>query len=288
MRELLLKEDIDIIVCNPNQQRYVIGEEMLKYTSVRAINTCSTGLNHIDLDYCKSNNITIQSHKNDYKLINDLPSTAELAFALMMNLLRKVTDANKHVRGYGWNYTKFIGHQLKGLNVGLVGYGRLGKMMYKYCEAFGANVTIYDPYVKDTLSDAFLLNHWCSSLTKLFSRNKVISLHVHVTDETKHMINKKVLQSANKSYLINTSRGDIVDEKAVVEALKKKQLLGYGTDVVEAEFNEGPLTDTWDSPIINAMHTPLNIITTPHVGGMTWEGQEKAYLWSINKIKELL
>ncbi len=261
---------------------------MLKYTGVRVINTCSTGLNHIDLDYCKSNNITIQSHKNDYKLINNLPSTAELAFTLMMNLLRKITNANDHVRGYGWNYTNYMGHQLEGLNVGIVGYGRLGKMMYKYCEAFGANVKIYDPYVRDKLDDAFLLNNWSSSLKNLFKWSKVISLHVHVTDETKHMINSNVLNQANKSYLVNTSRGDIVDEKAVVKALKDKKLSGYATDVVEAEFNEGPLTDTWDSPIIKAMHTPLNIIATPHVGGMTWEGQEKAYLWSIEKIRTVL
>ena len=73
-----------------------------------------------------------------------------------------------------------------------------------------------------------------------------------------------------------------------MQALKDKKLLGYATDVVESEFNEGPLTDTWDSPIINAMHTPLNIITTPHVGGMTLEGQEKAYLWSIEKIRKVL
>ena len=285
---MLIEQDIEIIVCNPNQQRYIIGEEMLKYTGVRAINTCSTGLNHIDLEYCKRNNIVIQCHKNDYELINDLPSTAELAFTLMMNLLRKIDKANDHVRSYGWNYTRFIGHQLKDLKVGIVGYGRLGKMMYKYCEAFGADVKIYDPYVKDTLSDAFLLNHWCDSLEKLFRWSKVISLHVHVTDETKHMINKKVLSNASKTYLINTSRGDVVNEKDVVKALKTNKLSGYGTDVVEAEFNEGPLTDTWNSPIIQAMHVPLNIVTTPHIGGMTWEGQEKAYLWSINKIKEVL
>ena len=285
---MLIEQDIEIIVCNPNQQRYIIGEEMLKYTGVRAINTCSTGLNHIDLEYCKRNNIVIQCHKNDYELINDLPSTAELAFTLMMNLLRKIDKANDHVRSYGWNYTRFIGHQLKDLKVGIVGYGRLGKMMYKYCEAFGADVKIYDPYVKDTLSDAFLLNHWCDSLEKLFRWSKVISLHVHVTDKTKHMINKKVLSNASKTYLINTSRGDVVNEKDVVKALKTNKLSGYGTDVVEAEFNEGPFTDTWNSPIIQAMHVPLNIVTTPHIGGMTWEGQEKAYLWSINKIKEVL
>lgn len=275
-------------MCNPNQQRYILNAEILKYTTVRAINTCSTGLNHIDMDYCKKNKITIQSHTKDYGLLNDLPSTAELAFTLMMNLLRKVTDANDHVRAYGWNYTNYIGHQLKGLNVGIVGYGRLGKMMYKYCEAFGANVKIYDPYVRDKLDDAFLLNHWSSSLKNLFKWSKVISLHVHVTDETKHMINSDLLNEVDKSYLVNTSRGDIVDENAVVEALRNKKLSGYATDVVEAEFNEGPLTDTWDSPIIKAMHMPLNIITTPHVGGMTWEGQEKAYLWSINKIKEVI
>ena len=114
----------------------------------------------------------------------------------------------------------------------------------------------------------------------MFVNCDVISLHVHVTNETKYMINKKLLGLSKKDlYIINTSRGEIVNENNIVEALKNKKLSGYGTDVVEHEFN-----DLKKSPIINAMNEGENIIVTPHIGGMTIEGQTKAYKWSISKL----
>lgn len=127
VRELLLDENIEVIVCNPNHQTYKIDKELLESTSVKIINSCSTGLNHIDLDYCKENNIEIQCHKNDYELINQLPSTSELAFGLMVSLLRNIPECNNHVSRYHWDYTQFMGRQIKDLKIGIIGYGRLGK-----------------------------------------------------------------------------------------------------------------------------------------------------------------
>ena len=280
VRDLVLTHNIDTLICNPNQQTYKIDKELLENTSIKTINSCSTGLNHIDLDYCKENNIEIQCHKNDYDLINELPSTSELAFSLMLSLLRQIPQGQKHVSEYSWDYTQFMGRQIKGLKVGIVGYGRLGKMMYDFCTAFGANVMVYDPYVKEQLSDSFLLNSWCTSLKKLFKFSDVVSLHVHVTDETKYMINKDLFGYIKKDcYIINTSRGEIVNENDIVEGLKSGIITGYGTDVIENEFD-----DLTKSPIINAMNSGENIIVTPHVGGMTIEGQTKAYKYSINKL----
>jgi D-3-phosphoglycerate dehydrogenase / 2-oxoglutarate reductase len=270
VRELLLSKNIDTILCNPNQQTYKIDKELLDDTQVSIINSCSTGLNHIDLDYCKKNNIEIQCHKNDYELINQLPSTSELAFGLMLSLLRNIPECNNHVSNYNWDYTQFMGRQIKDLKIGIIGYGRLGKMMKTYCDAFQAETFIYDPYVN--------INQ--ISLEDMFQICDVISLHVHVTPETKYMISKKLLGLSKKGlYLINTSRGEIVNEEDIVQSLNNKNLLGYGTDVIEDEFN-----DITNSPIIKAMNEGKNIIITPHVGGMTIEGQTKAYKWSINKL----
>ena len=274
VRKLLLTHDIDTIVCNPNQQTYKIDKDLLHGTQVTTINSCSTGLNHIDLDYCKDNNIEIQCHKNDHELIDNLPSTAELAFGLMMTLLRKIPKANTHVSEYNWDYTQFMGRQVKDLKIGIIGYGRLGKMMYNYCKAFGAEVSVYDPYVYSHQKDKEML------LQDMFTNCDVISLHVHVTDETKYMIDKNLLGFSNKNlYIINTSRGEIVKEQDIVSALKTKHLTGYGTDVIEDEFGLLML-----SPIIKAMNEGENIIITPHIGGMTIEGQTKAYKWSIDKL----
>tara|TARA_R110002167_G_scaffold234059_2_gene439251 strand:+ start:1562 stop:2485 length:924 start_codon:yes stop_codon:yes gene_type:complete len=270
VKELIKNKKIDTIICNPNQQSFKIDKHLLENTKIKTINSCSTGLNHIDLDYCQSQNIEIQCHKNDYELINQLPSTSELAFGLMLSLLRNIPNCINHVSKYGWDYTQFMGRQVKDLKVGIIGYGRLGKMMEGYCKAFNAETFIYDPYV-----DSHQI-----SLEQMFQICDVISLHVHVTDETKHMINKKLFGLVKKDlYLINTSRGEIVFEKDVVDALQENKLAGYGTDVVEDEFG-----DITTSPIIKAMNEGNNIIITPHIGGMTIEGQTKAYEWSIKKL----
>ena len=270
VRGLLLQTTIDTLVCNPNQQTYKIDKELLENTSIKIINSCSTGLNHIDLDYCKKNNIEIQCHKNDYELINQLPSTSELAFGLMLSLLRNIPECNNHVSRYNWDYTQFMGRQIKDLKIGIIGYGRLGKIMDKYCKAFGAQTFIYDPYV----------NAPQTPLGQMFQECDVISLHVHVTDETKYMINKDLFGFIKKDcYIINTSRGEIVNENDIVEGLKSGVITGYGTDVIENEFD-----DITKSPIIKAMNEGKNIIVTPHIGGMTIEGQTKAYKWSIDKL----
>ena len=280
VKSLLDIEKIDTIVCNPNQQSFKIDKHLLKNTKVSLINSCSTGLNHIDLEYCEKNNIEIQCHKNDYKLINQLPSTSELAFGLMVSLLRNIPKCNTHVSNYNWDYTQFMGRQIKDLKIGIVGYGRLGKMMFDYCKSFGADLKVYDPYKKDDMSDSFLLNHYSTSLEDLFQECDVISLHVHVTDETKYIINKDLLGLVQKGlYIINTSRGEIVNELDIVNALNTGKLTGYGTDVIENEFD-----DLTKSPIIKAMNSGENIIATPHIGGMTTEGQTKAYKWSIDKL----
>jgi D-3-phosphoglycerate dehydrogenase len=189
----------------------------------------------------------------------------------MLSLLRKIPDGKNHVSDYKWDYLNFVGRQIKDLNIGIIGYGRLGKLMDNYCKAFGAKTYIYDPK----------LDIEQTNLQDMFAECDVISLHVHVSNETRYMIDYELLKLSNKDlYLINTSRGEIVKEFDIVRALDENLLTGYGTDVLENEFD-----DIKNSPIIKAMNSGLNIIVTPHVGGMTIEGQTLAYKYAINKFK---
>ena len=270
VRELLLNKDIDTILCNPNQQTYKIDEELLSGTNVSLINTCSTGMNHIDVEYCKLVGIQIYSLTKDYELINNLPSTSELAFGLLLDLMRNITLSNNTTKqDKSWDYLPFVGQQMKDFKVGIIGYGRLGKMMAKYCKAFDAEVYIYDPYSDESN---------VKTLEDLFQICDAVSLHVHVSDETKYMIDYNLL-SRNVKFLVNTSRGEIVKESDVIRALKEGKLWGYGADVIEDEFG-----DISKSPFFNLENSKLNCIFTPHIGGMTIQGQEKAYKWAINKL----
>ena len=262
--------DYDVIFCNPNKQKYLLNEETLGEFN-GTILTASTGLNHIDIDYCKSKDIKVLSHKEDMSLLEHLPSTAELAFGLMSSILRNIPSSFEDVKVGGWDYDMFMGHQLKGKRIGVIGYGRLGKMMIRYCWGFGMYPAVYDPYKE------------YNNLDTVLESSDVISLHVHATDETRHMVDKKFLDSMKKdSYIINTSRGEIVNERDIIQSLRDGHLKGYATDVIEDEYG-----DRNNSPILNGVKEGLNIIVTPHVGGMTWEGQQKAYEWSIDKLKGL-
>jgi len=199
VRQFLLNKKIDTILCNPNQQTYKIDEELLNGTDVSLINTCSTGMNHIDIDYCESVGIKIYSLTKDYELINQLPSTSELAFGLLLDLMRNITISNNKTKEEkSWDYLPFVGQQMKDFKVGIVGYGRLGKMMAKYCRAFDAQVYIYDPYSNESN---------VKELEDLFQICDAVSLHVHVSDETKYMIDYDLL-SLNVKFLVNTSRAE--------------------------------------------------------------------------------
>ena len=262
-------DEYDVIFCNPNKQNYMLDKNTLGAFK-GTILTASTGLNHIDIKYCEEVGIKVLSHKDDMELLNQLPSTAELAFGLMLSIVRNIPSSFDDVKLGGWDYDMHMGNQLQGKTIGIIGYGRLGKMMETYCNAFGMNVKIHDPYKGfDNLDDVL--------------KSDIISLHVHVNDETRHMIDKKILTLIpKKSYIINTSRGEIVDEDDIIWSLRKGHLKGYATDVITDEYG-----DRHNSPILQGIKEGLNILVTPHVGGMTWEGQQKAYKWSIDKLGEL-
>jgi len=273
IRDLLISKTYDVIFTNPNKQNFMLDAELLKDTGITTICTASTGLNHIDLEYCRKNKIKALSITKDYAILNRVTSTAEHSFGLMMALVRNIPKSFDSVKSGAWDWEKYIGRQIDHLTIGIVGLGRLGKMMAKYCHAFGAKVLVYDPYVTESGYEHV------ASLGQLASSCDVISLHVHVTEETKHFINKSVLNKTNKSmYLINTSRGEVVNEADIITALEDGHLTGYATDVVEDEFG-----DLGSSEIIKRCND-LNIIVTPHIGGMCKEAREIAYNAVIDKL----
>ncbi len=272
LKDLLISTQVEYLFTNPNKQGFLLDKEVLNGSFIKVINTCSTGTNHIDIDFCASSGIKIWSLTNDMELINDLPSTSELAFGLMVSLFRKINSGFDSVKEGNWNYEPYIGKQIKNSSIGIIGYGRLGKIMSNFCSAFEMGVHIYDPYLG------------YDDLNGLLKNSDAISLHVHVTDETRDMINDDFLSKMKPgSYLINTSRGELVDEEAVIDAIETNHLAGYATDVIRDEFG-----DMRSSKLVKYARKNSRVIITPHVGGMTLEGQTKAYKWAINKFKDII
>ena len=264
---------------NPNKQNFMLDEEVLQFSFLEVINTVSTGLNHIDMDYCEQNDIDVWSLKEDYELINDLPSTSELAFGLMMSLLRNIPKSFHSVRDGNWDYEPYVGHQVKGKTVGVIGYGRLGKIMCRLFDGWGVDTFVYDPYTDVDVEKDFEVD-----LKTLLEYSDVVFLHVHVTDETRGMVDDEFLSEMKKgSYLVNTARGELVDEDAIIESIKVGHLKGYGTDVIKDEFG-----DIKNSKLVEfSMDPNNNVVITPHIGGMTIEGQTKAYTWAVRKFENI-
>jgi D-3-phosphoglycerate dehydrogenase len=267
-------EDIEYLFTNPNKQNFVLDEEVLGNSNIKVINTCSTGLNHIDMDYCERNNIEVLSLKEDFELINELPSTAELSFGLMMSLLRKIPEGFNSVKKGEWDYEPFIGRQVKGLTIGIIGYGRLGKILVKLLSGWGVKILVNDPYVE--VDDENCIR---TTMNELWKQSDVVFLHLHVTDITRTMVGDYFLSNMKRgSVLINTSRGELVDEGDIIKSITDGHLGGYGTDVISDEFG-----NVSDSKLVKFSKENDNVIITPHVGGMTWEGQTKAYKWAMDK-----
>ena len=262
--------DYDAIFTNPNKSRVFIGKEVLDAAkNLRVICTASTGTNHIDKPYVAKLGLTILSLTEERDVINRISSTAELAFSLTLASLRHVVKSHKAVLEGEWNYEKYIGRQMNCLTIGSIGYGRLGSMYSKYCKAFDSRVLVYDPYKK--VDDQGI--EQVDNLEYLLQESDVIAIHVHVTEETIGMINRACFDIMKKDVvLVNTARGDMVNEVDLVSFLKSNPGARVATDVLANEIK-----NRLGSPLLKYAMVSDQVIITPHIGGMCREAQEIAY-----------
>ena len=269
-------EKCDLIFTNPNKSKLRFDAEFFnKATLLKAIYTASTGVDHIDLEVAQNRNVSVFSLAKEKTVIDELTSTAELAFTFALMATRNVLSAIEHVREGGWDYEEFIGRQFSRLTVGVIGFGRLGKMFAHYCKSFGATVIIYDPFIVNSSDYIFVKN-----VFELAKAADVVSLHVHHTKETQGLIGSIFFDNCKSSLnLINTSRGEIVEEQALIDFLTKNSKATYYTDVLSDEIF-GRSTNM----VLNNSLIHNQVVITPHIGGMTQEGQKKAFYHTANKM----
>ena len=261
------------VFTNPNKSNVFIGPDIMdKGPDLKAICTASTGLNHIDISYADKRGISVLSLKNERDVINKISSTAEHAFSLMLAAVRHIPQAFDSVKRGEWDYTKFIGRQLDYLTIGVVGYGRLGTYFARYARAFGSRVLVYDPHA--TIEDESIIH---ADLDQLLKESDVISLHVHATPETTGMVDQMWFSKMKRSVvLVNTARGEIINETDLIAFLKENPEARLSADVISTE-----ISTKQSSPLIEYAKTASNIIVTPHIGGMTVEGQQIAYTHAV-------
>ena len=251
--------DVNILITRLAKK--IDGSVIKKFPSLTHLVTATTGSDHVDLDILQEKNIKLVSLRGHDDFLKTISSTAEHTWALLLALIRNITIANEDVRLGNWERDKFRGYQLKEKKIGIIGFGRTGKKIASYAQAFDMQVQYFDPYVNE---NSF---HKTSSLEKLLNSSDIISIHVHLNEETKHLIGKhNVSALKNDCLLINTSRGNVIDEVAVAHALQSKKIKGIATDVLSTE-----LTDIRLSPLWQAQQKNENIIISPHIGGATYD-----------------
>lgn len=198
----------------------------------------------------------------------------------MIDLMRQISVSFDDVKNYHWDREKFRGRVLANKTFGVVGVGRLGRMMVRYGKAFGMKVIACDPYVKEFGCEKV-------DFDELVSKSDIVSIHVHLNKETENMFNKDVFEKMKDSaYLINTSRGKIVNEDDVLGALENKKIAGYSTDVLsdELNFNNG----FSNHPLVEYAKNNSNLIIAPHIGGMAYEAREATDIFIAEKIQRHL
>jgi D-3-phosphoglycerate dehydrogenase len=185
-------------------------------------------------------------------------SVAEHAIALLFGVRRNLHSADRHVRSGDWERDAFRGHELAGDTLGIAGFGSIGRRTTSLAQGLGMTVLGFDPNKPD---DAFPADvERVETVTKLFERSDAVSLHVPLTDRTRHMVSTDELAAlGERGVLVNTARGAVVDERALVEALEAGVLAGAGLDTFEGE----PPGD--DHPL----YARDDVLLTPHVGGVT-------------------
>lgn len=247
---------------------------------LKILATATTGLDHIDVGYAQKMGIEVLCLKGETKFLNTITGTAELAFGLLLDLVRYISRSFELVKNYQWDREKFRGHNLSGKILGVVGYGRLGRMMAKYGQAFGMEVLVFDPYISKLGSKVRKVG-----FDVLLERSDVVSIHVPLNKETENMFNKVVFKKMKTSaYLINTSRGKIVNESDLLEVLKNKQIAGYATDVLADELSFGKTFSR--HPLVEYAKRHKNCVIVPHLGGMTYESREATDIFIAEKMVE--
>jgi len=241
------------------------------FPNLKFIASCTTGLDHIGVDYCKEKGIKIISLQGERDFLQDVYATAEHTWALILSLIRKVPFAFDDVKQGNWNREAWQGTELHGKTLGIVGYGRVGQQVAKIAEAFGMNIIRYD---KQKPGYNFY------SINTVLQNSDIITVHVPLNEETQHMFGRHEFEMMKPTaYFINTSRGMVVDTKALVDALRLREIAGAAIDVVEGEPQIPKSIDSYRDD---------NFIITPHIAGNTAESREKTQVFIANKIKEFI
>ncbi len=260
--------------------RHRLDREAMDHApNLRAIVTPTTGLNHLDLDEANRRGILVLSLRGETDFLRTIPATAELTWGLILALIRRIPQAAASVREGCWDRDAFRGRDMDGRVLGIVGMGRIGFKVAGYGLAFGMKVQATDPAPLSLLPGVTMC-----SLAELLREADIVSLHVPLMPSTTGMIGPaEFAQMKRGACLVNTSRGEVIDETAFARALEDGVLAGAAVDVLGGERGDDP---SWlqRHPLAIYARTHDNLIITPHIGGATSESMAATEVYMARQL----
>jgi D-3-phosphoglycerate dehydrogenase len=262
--------------------RHAIDAEVIERSPrLRYIVSPTTGLNHIDLVAAERRGIQILSLRGEQEFLRNVRATAEHTLALILALLRHIPAATRHVAGGGWDRDAFRGRELFGKTAGLVGFGRLGRMVGRYLTAFEMHLLATDP---STEGAPILPAVRFVPLMALLREADVVTLHASYSEENRRFFGAEEFATMKPgAVFVNTARGELVDETALLESLKSGRLAGAALDVLSDEWSGRPA----DHPLAHHARAHDNLIITPHIGGCTTESMHKTEAFLATRLSDL-
>ena len=240
-------------------------------SNLKVIGRAGVGVDNVDLDIATKNKILVMNTP-----LGNLEATAELTVGLMFSLYRHIHNANSSTHEGKWEKAKFMGTELKGKTLGIVGFGNIGQRVAEICKVIGMQILTNSNSASDEVLNRFGAKK--VSIEELLSSSDVLSLHTKLNDQTKNMLNKESIATMkNSSVIINCARGGLINESDLKDALNNDVIAGAAIDVYETE----PATE-------NVMFGAKNLLLTPHLGASSKEAQSNVAIDVANQVADFL
>ncbi len=267
----------------------ITAEVLKKFPKLKLIALRCVGFNHIDIDYCKENGIAVVNSLGYGNI-----TVAEFAFALIFDVMRKTARAYMDLKNEHLGREVYTGYEMFKATIGIIGTGAIGSEAVRIAHGLGMNILAYDIYPKKELEEKY--NTKYVELDELLKNSDIISLHAPLTDDNFHLINtEKIKLMKPRAVLVNTARGELIDTKALYEALVENRIFGAGLDVLESENLLTQPDKKWDfdylsddvvkQTMINERLLKLhNVVVTPHIAYNTQEAQNRILKITVDNI----
>jgi len=284
--DLSEKNNVVAWLVNPCPEFFIDESVLKKLPNIKLIVTPSTGKSHLDQDYCLENDIEIRGLLDSH-VVKSITASSEFTFLLCLAAVRKLNLAVESVSNGFWRDREedLRGREISELSIGIIGFGRIGQNLSRYFTSMNSKIYAYDPFLKD-------LDHipenieFIKDQKYLLKISDLVITSVTLNESTFKMVNEEFFRNMKKGAIyVNTSRGDVVDEDALLNALETKKISYCSLDVISGENSEDFLQN---NKLVKYSKKYKNLIITPHMAGLTIDSETKAQKAAFEMLKEAL